>query len=301
MKRIVLYSLAVCICSFSLSNSAFASSTTQSAAIEVPFRLERGTIVLPVMIRGRGPFNLLLSTGSKTSMLSFDILRDIGLQAYFSYENNDPRTQRTVSFVRASDIQVGDLRVSSLTMNLGGFSDASQNLGVTIHGVLGYTFLRGRIVQIDYANRMVRFLQTSPTARQSTGVASTVTSVTVPFEILDDHPIPILEEVSVGGREMKALLDTGQGITLALTPAAIRQLELPATERNQPPRIGTVNMLRVGALQVESPQTAFYAQGAGFDHGLRRYGAIIGAGFLANYIVTLDYRRREVIFEQRRT
>jgi hypothetical protein len=46
-------------------------------------------------------------------------------------------------------------------------------------------------------------------------------------------------------------------------------------------------------------ETSVFAKGAGLDHGLKKYGAIIGNGLLEKCTVTLDYRRKVMLIERR--
>ena len=57
--------------------------------------------------------------------------------------------------------------------------------------------------------------------------------------------------------------------------------------------------IKIGALQVGSPRTAFFGKGSGKDHALGEYGAVLGGDLLSNFVVTFDYQRKRIVFEQR--
>ena len=67
--------------------------------------------------------------------------------------------------------------IAAATVDL---SKLSERIGKPIHGVLGYSFLKDRIVQIDYPNSKLRFFSESPYPRIQLG-PNTVNIVAFPF------------------------------------------------------------------------------------------------------------------------
>lgn len=94
--------------------------------------------------------------------------------------------------------------------------------GEPLHGVRGRGFRDGRIVQIDYPKRRVRFFATS---REAEEVARRIgrDELVVPLPMLPDDVAPILD-VEVNGQPVHVTLDTGSSLGLELFGPALRRL-----------------------------------------------------------------------------
>jgi len=278
------------------------TSTNKDQIVETPFTFVRGSVVLQVKIKDKGPFNMVLSTGSAASTLSSELSRELKLQAFFGPSSYDPKTNTYGSYTQVSGLRTSqnESMAWSLNMSLAGLSSLSQDMGIPIHGILGYAFLKGKIIQIDYPNRIIRFIPDSaPPDSQPTNTAAPKQRVVIPFQITSEIQIPIIGGVVIDGKEVRALLDTSQGVAVALTPEAVKLLGFPAVPEKGPPRIDKVSEIKIGALQVGSPRTAFFGKGSGKDHALGEYGAVFGGDLLSNFVVTFDYQRKRIVFEQR--
>ena len=75
---------------------------------------------------------------------------------------------------------------------------------------LGYSFLQGRIFQIDYPALKVRFFANSPFPAK---LQSTPTRTVIPFRYDDEV---LIDDVSINGQKVRAALDTGSSGTFAL-------------------------------------------------------------------------------------
>ena len=171
----------------------------------------------------------------------------------------------------------------------------SERFGARIDGVLGHSFLKGHIVEIDYPAGVLR-LDPSETL----GGAATVVVARLPFRYRDDI---LLTGVSVGGRPVVATLDTGSDGTFKFTPRATVDLGLDADVQRAAPatsegyagsrttREGTLSSsIDVGGIRVDAPRATFF----GPDFGTREWALNIGNAFLKDYIVRIDYGKRIV-------
>ncbi len=119
-------------------------------------------------------------------------------------------------------VQLGGLtatKVDALAMDL---SKLSSALGRPIGGVLGYSLLKTRIVQIDYPNRTVRFYTNAPScagAPHSHPPKCTKLS----FRYKDDI---LATGVTVDGKPVTTNVDTGSNSSFQLSPAAVEKLGL---------------------------------------------------------------------------
>ena len=188
--------------------------------------------------------------------------------------------------------------VETLAIDL---SKVSERLGKPLHGVLGHSVLNGRIVQIDYPNRVVRFYSQPLFSKRANTPKRSVLSFRY-----DDNVL--LDDVFVNGKKVVGNLDTGSSGAFNLTPAAIGYLGLEE-EFNQAPvsadvgyngvsqnRQGKVNNITVGAISVDAPAVIFFGKGTGRDK--KPWGINIGNGFLKDFVLTIDYRNKLATLER---
>jgi len=271
--------------------------------VEVPFDFYKNEIILQVKVNGKGPFNMMLDTGTDPSAVDLTTARDIGLKLHpLGKPGTGGGTDVNLTYytelplVEVSGFTVKD--VETLALDL---SKVSERLGKPLHGVLGHSVLNGRIVQIDYPNRVVRFYSQPLFSK----AANTPKRSVLSFRYADNV---LLDDVFVNGKKMVGNLDTGSSGTFNLTPAAVSYLGLEE-EFNQAPvstdvgyngvsqnRKGKVNNVTVGGISVDAPAVIFFGKGTGRDK--KPWGINIGNGFLKDFVLTLDYRNKLVVLER---
>lgn len=121
----------------------------------VPFGLiEDGTVVVPIVIDGRGPVPFMLDTGASGSTVFGRLARDLALApvARTSVISAVGRHDRVV--VRLGRVSLGDAQVQDLLPSL----EAAPQLdlgGVTVQGILGQDFLSRFDYTLDYRRRRI--------------------------------------------------------------------------------------------------------------------------------------------------
>jgi hypothetical protein len=136
-----------------------AVSARSAAPNDIRFRYQDGLIWLKAEVPGKNePLNFLLDSGAGVSVLDLDRARALGMRVG-NKESVLGVNGRAVAY-RVDDFQANSggiaLPKSMLAMNLQTISDCCHQ---HIDGILGIDFIRGRIVQIDFAARRVRLLQ----------------------------------------------------------------------------------------------------------------------------------------------
>lgn len=260
--------------------------------VELPMIVRKGAAIIQIMIGGQGPYNFALATGMNRSTLSWQVKDELGLPLMYTI---DPTAQKG-NYALASNIKLGELELAKLYVTLGDFNNLRQDLSFPLHGTLGYDFLKHVVVQVDYKNKKLRVFPKRKRNKESPPLSPS-TSLELKMELIGEDHKPVVDGVLINGLAFKAMIDTWQNIALSLTPNAVEELNLEAVPEKSKPRIGTVQTLQIGELKMNSPETAFYGKKKGLDHGLGKYGAIIGSGFLQNYRVTFDYPNKLITFE----
>jgi len=306
MKMTIIQSLIVYMFIMAWCPGSFAQASSKEQVIEVPFDFYRNEIILAVRVNGKGSLLMMLDTGTDPSAVDLNTAKEIGLKldpigrqaegggtgVNLAYETKLPLLE--VSNLTAKNVE-------AVAMDL---SQVSGRLGKPINGILGHSFLKGRVVQIDYQRQRIRFYsksQHSETVNQPNNLKRTV----LPFRYEDSI---LIDDVTVNGKKVIGDLDTGSDGTFKLTPAAVSYLGLEeevikaqASESlgyngiagNKEGRVGNVT---IGTISLDKPAVIFFGKGTGRDKKV--WGINIGNAFLKDFIVTIDYRNKTLTLER---
>lgn len=306
MNTRIIRSLTWCLLMTLTCLCAFAQAEIKQQAVEVPFDFYRNEIILQVKVNGNGPFNMMLDTGTDPSAIDLTTARELGL-------NLDPvgkpatggGTRLNLTYAtRLPLAEVGKLTVRNIEALAVDLSKISERLGKPLHGVLGHSLLNHRIVQIDYPNRVLRFLPQHPSPK-GVNQANTPKHTAVSFRYADNV---LIDQVFVNGKKLIGSLDTGSNGAFQLTPAAIAYLGLAdEVSRAQVStsvgynglsenREGKISNVTLGGISVDEPTVLFFGKGTGRDK--RAWGINIGNAFLKDFVVTIDYPRKLITLER---
>jgi len=285
---------------------SFAQAPSKAQALALPFDFYQNEIILQVKVNGKGPFNMMLDTGTDPSAIDLATAREIGLKLDpVGRQGAGGGTSINLAYeTKLPLLEIDGLTVKNIEALAIDLSRISQRLGKPIHGVLGHSLLNNRIVQIDYPQRVVRFYSKSPFAKAA-NQPNTPKRTVLSFRYADDV---LIDEVSVNGKKIVANLDTGSDGTFQLTPAAVSYLRLEdevskakvstsvgfnGVSENREGRIGSVT---IGGISIDAPTVIFFARGAGRDK--RAWGINIGNAFLKDFVMTIDYPRKLITLER---
>jgi predicted aspartyl protease len=305
-RRIISNSLfAFALLLFFCSASGAGQSQNRSPPTEVPFEFVHNQIVVEVKIAGKGPYTMLLDTDTDPSAIDLATARELGLRLDSkSFPATGGGTQTNlVQLTRLPTVELGGVVAKDVAAGAIDLKKLSARLGRPIHGVLGFSFLKDRIVQIDYAASKVRFYAESPYLGIQNS-PNTVNKIAVPFRYDDGV---LIDSVFVNGHKLKATLDTGSSGTFSLTPEGVATLGLDeATQDGEvqksvgyngeyESKSGILKSVRIGRLSIESAPAAFWPAGSGHDK--KNCQVNIGNGFFKDYLMTFDFRGKLVVFE----
>jgi len=288
-----------------------ANSQNNPEVVAMPFTFEHSSVIVKVKVDAKGPYNMLLDTGAEQSAVDLNTARELGLKltplgggkvvATGKGENANTVFLTTLPQIELANLMAKDLLAAAID-----FSRISERIGIPINGVLGYNFLKNRVVQLDYPKRLVRFYSVSPVSKSKQ--PNTASQMMLPFRFVDDDKFPVIDEVYVNGKRITAELDTGHSGVLALTAAAIKRLGLEAEAQACEPEtsegaLGTsvnrkckLKTLSVGSVKIDSPTVSFRAPNSGLDEA--PFEGLLGNDFFKDFVVTFDYRRMTVMFER---
>ena len=288
-----------------LTLASVVSFSQVKPVIEIPFDFYRNEIILQVKINGKGPFNMMLDTGTDPSTVELNTARELGLKLIplGSPPVGGGTAPRMVYGVYLPLVEVGVLAAHNVEAVAIDMSKISERLGKPLHGVIGHSVLNGRIVQIDYPHRVVRFYSKSPFAGAKQ--ANTAKRTVLPFRYVDNV---LIDDVFVNGKKMVGNLDTGSNGMFDLTPAAVALLGMEEEVKEASAstdvgyngvsenKKGKLTNVTIGGISVDAPEVVFFGKGTGRDK--KPWGINIGNVFLKDFVVTIDYRRKLVTLER---
>lgn len=298
--------LILCLFLTTTSLCCLAQANRNEQVIEIPFEFYKNEIILQVSVNGKGFFNMMLDTGTDPSGVDISTAKEIGLKLHpLGKEISGGGTDSNLGYYTQFPLlQVGGLTAKNVDALAIDLSKISERLGKPLHGVLGHSLLNGRVVQIDYPHRVLRFLARSPLSKTREQVNTSKRTV-MAFHYNDNV---LIDDISVNGKKMVGNLDTGSSGSFNLTPAAVAYLGL-ADEVSKAPvgtnvgfkgasqnRKGKLRNVTIGGISIDEPDVIFFGKGTGRDK--KPWGINIGNVFFKDFVMTIDYKRKLIALER---
>jgi len=277
-----------------------AQGSAGKQVFNVPFDYDHDEIILTVRVNGQGPFNMMLDLNTDPSVIDIKTARELNLKLK---QYGDRKAG--IFTTRLPEVAVGDVVAKSLEAVALDLSKFSEKLGRPLHGLLGHSFTKNRVVRIDYPAKAVLFSDGSPLPEKQGGTAQRVT-----FELKRSSNSIIIDDVYVDGKKIKATLDTGSDGSFKLTWPGVVELGLQEAALKGEPgssvgykgdaafTTGKVKSIAIGSITVESPEMIYFMKGTPYDN--KPWAFNIGNAFLKDFILTVDYPRKQITLERPR-
>jgi predicted aspartyl protease len=239
---------------------------------------------LMVEVNGRGPFPFGIDTGQSVSVLvTPDLAARLALPIVDHIHASDGVRSKPADVVRIDAVELDGLeRANQLGL-------VTMPGDVAFDGALGMQFFDGVLVVFDGPAKRLRIERGAlpePDGRR-----------VLPVRL--DRDLPLVK-ITIGGRDVEALLDTGSagGLLIPMDMSASLPLESP------PARSGRVSTLAgefdvfsarldgsvtIGEIEIDHPQLAFSSYFQEIN---------MGRDFLRDFIVTFDVGSSRVRFER---
>ncbi len=220
-----------------LATAAILMATTASAEpVTVPFDFSHSAIGLDVTVKGK-PLHMLLDTGVDPSAIDTTRADALGLKV--DRGNSGEATgegdakQAKIFPATIDGLVIGGRPVAPIdaaAMNMVGLS---AQYGRPLDGVLGYSFLTGRIVLIDYARATLGILDNPSDAGPA--VLACRKHWSIPLDVFSDDNIPKIPDFRLGKSAGLISLDTGSngGISLYQSALALPGLRAALVEKGE--------------------------------------------------------------------
>lgn len=262
-----------------------------------PLHIDYDLIFVDVLLNGKGPYRLLLDTGSQATYLSDNTLQSLSLKPRSSDTTlietaNDTAPKHGQQYV-VETLSIGAHNLSAIPIRQLDALDQNSGLFKTlkVDGLLGMNALQSFVVTLDIAKKHL-FLQT--------GTSETPSSKAIPFSQNKQLPI-IAVTLKQGGEQTVTdfLIDTGYTGAFKM-PFCIKADNQP--QEQTPTNITDVfqqsaasvkgvfkGEIQIGDFIIESPQVLYP-----MDCEKPSDWGLIGNQWLQNTIVQINFPAKEI-------
>jgi hypothetical protein len=304
---------AACLALAAMSSAAGASPPAETdGSIAVPFLFERGQVVVEVFLGESGPYRFLLDTGTSPSVIDLRTAQSLAIPL------GEPSATGAGAGTGAMEVRrcllpaltLGGITARGLEAAGVDLSALSSGFGRKIDGVLGYGFLQGRVLTIDYAKKALTFHPAqgpgrADLLRRGRGRRA------VPFELYGDDHTPCARLLSIGGSPaLRVTLDTGSsGFAAVYYETAVglgwkKKVEAAPIRRGEgyrgsfPSAVMEARSVVFGGFDLGTSEISVPLPGS--NYGEERGGIAdgnVGNALLSRFRITLDYPGRVVLIE----
>lgn len=229
---------------------ALLSAATVPAAAEVPFQAAgHAVVVSQVTLNGRGPFRMVLDTGSETTMLTARVVLDLALEARYRVELVGAGGSKLARAFQLSTVGIGSATIQNVEA-VEDSLDAVRASAGQVDGLLGQNVLGNIDYLIDFSARR---LILSPAS--VSGLRAQSRLVGGRLEILAD----------IDGKPAWLVLDTGASHVVLFGPTGFRRTghgRLRSNAGDTNVGVGRLKRMRIGQLELRDVTAALLAQDA---------------------------------------
>jgi hypothetical protein len=279
------------------------------SAIQIPFELLANGIYLPVLVDGKGPFPFAVDTGAFNSIVASEFVAELGIQTdgtgRASGEGSDSSPMATIdrlTFGLPQNVVVTTRQAGSVSL-----AALWPLIGRPFYGILGHDVLRGFVVRIDYANRILTLYD--PAEYRYSGSGTTyAASLWSEYDPQIDGALVVAGVAPIG---VKLTLDTGGGGTVVSTPvvddhrliesvgATIALPDHGIGNGQSRPLTARLKALEVGAYSLRAPLVALSQDAVG-SFASQTISVDVGGNVLRRFTLILDYANGRVMLEPNR-
>lgn len=202
--------------------ASVAAAGAAAAPLTLPFDFSRHAIGLRVTVKGT-PLYMLLDTGVNPSVIDLTRAQALGLpldrKAAGQGSGEGPGTTQAIPST-IEHLEIGGRRLGNVEALSADLSGMSKTYGRPLDGILGYSFLKGKIVLIDYPHTTVTIFTGAREAQSLDRQCRRRYSM--PFTSFGDEQFPVMHEFRFGDIAAPVTLDTGSNRTLGLYQSALQ-------------------------------------------------------------------------------
>jgi hypothetical protein len=202
--------------------ATFIASPIVAGVLDIPFDFSRGDIGLDAKVK-ETPVFLLLDTGVDPSLVDRTRAESLGLKIDLRAggEASGYGDDKSAAIFPAilDGLSIGGHSFGPIDALVADTGAMSRALGREVDGVLGYSFLKDKIVLIDYDSKKVAILDKQTDAEPT--LRSCHKSWSIALRFLDGDNTPIIGSFRLGPASGPVTLDTGSNGGISLFDRAL--------------------------------------------------------------------------------
>lgn len=210
-----------------LLSSAVPASPAATGLVKLAYTPCGGMICIPVTLPDGKSHTLLLDTGNVESWLRSDTAQALGLKLEPMAQNG--KTLPGLYRLGTQQLSLQEQKLSGQFLAVS--REQTGDLPPEVEGALAYPLFKDKVLQIDYAHRVVRMFE--PLAADNAAPGSELRLITFGRE---GPPIVVGKGFTVNGRAVSAQIDTCYTGTFLVYTQAIRSLGLERTALTSRPK-----------------------------------------------------------------
>jgi hypothetical protein len=144
---------------------ALVSLVCSAAARDIPFDFVDGYILLHARA-GAQPVTLLVDSGASASVLSLEAARRLHLALGLPLPVDGVNADATAFCMEPATPAVRGVPLGAISLAID-LRNAAQLCSEPVDGLIGASFFKGRVTEIDYANHRLRLLDSAPSEGES--------------------------------------------------------------------------------------------------------------------------------------
>jgi predicted aspartyl protease len=247
-------------------------------------------ILLPTYVNGKGPFNFVLDTGAAMSILTKELAERIRVEGTEVKEALGAAGQKIeMPLGRVKSISIGEAKAEDVQVGI--TKEIPKCVGAL--GALGYNFLKGFVLTVDYESNLLMLSSPSDETSQARSMQTDV-----PLRLAKPGRPILLVNVLINSQETYPfILDTGASQTI-VSPELAQRMGIGGTSADSIIGVGGAIQSAVGLLMSLSIGEATLsnvpvivadifsslsqAVGTKFD-------GVLGFNFLSKFKIEIDY------------
>lgn len=271
----------------------------------IPFELSNSHIYVKVKINNSDTLDFLFDSGAATSgiMIDSSVASKIGLKATNKITANLTGGHGDFFITDSVSLTINTLFVTKQKAAWFQLKAQEKEEGHKIDGILGYSFLKYFVFEIDYLNKCLKFFD--PNYYNDKNLLNKISLID-----LDKNRVPIILGILTtrkGGKvKTEFTFDTGHDEYIVLGKQFLLNNKLEGdTLEIQPDFINTglggetihksgiINSFTIGSLTIKKPKIIFAFDSEGIYSDFD--GALLGGKFFKNYKLILNYPKKYLV------
>lgn len=278
----------------------------------VSFRLINNLVVIPLEINGKKLSFILDSGVSKTILFNITKNDSIGLNDVEKVALQGLGKSEPVEALLSKNNTISLKNITSanetIYVVLKDNFDLSAKMGITIHGILGYSLLRNFIVKINYKSKKIDFFN-----RKTYQPKKCRKCETFPIQFYRKKPFidaqVQLDTLGNALTKVKLLIDSGGSDALWFFEGTKNQIKTPKRffrdvlgeglsgaiygNRSRIPKV------KLKSFEIESPTASFLDSSSTSNaRAFKKRNGSIGAGILKRFIVWFNYPNQQFVLKK---